>query len=353
MYTNVSGGIDGLLNDPNFPDNPSIVDVVSEFETPGGVGDFYGQRVRGFIQAPQTGNYIFWISSDDQSQLYLGSDEQPATRRLIAEVLNWTDSREWDAEPNQRSAPIPLEAGRRYYIEALHVEGSGGDHLAVRWQLPDGTIEEPIPGSRLYVELIPPQIARQPSNISATEGESATFTVQLANLGPVHAQWFRNGIEIPNATNLTLILPIVSVADNGGRFQVQLKNQFAPSGILSTAAFLTVNADMTPPSLVAAQAAGENNLVAVTFSEPLEVASALSILNYRIEPGVQVLSAAVNGDGRTIILRTSPLTFGGAYELIVKGLRDRANQANIMVEEERTDFSYGFTPLQPNNHGPK
>lgn len=39
--------------------------------------------------------------------------------------------------------------GSRYYIEALHKEASGGDHLAVGWQLPNGTMERPIPGNRL------------------------------------------------------------------------------------------------------------------------------------------------------------------------------------------------------------
>lgn len=346
VYTGLDfGGIDALLNDPNFPGNPALTEVVPEFETPGGFGDNYGQRVRGFIEAPQTGNYTFWIASDDQSQLYISTDEQPANRTLIAEVLNWTDSREWDSEPNQRSGPVRLEAGKLYYIEALHTEGSGGDHLAVRWQLPDGTIEEPIPGTRLYAELIPPQIARQPANISVTEGESATFSVQLANLGPVDVQWFRNGAAVPNATNLSLAIPRAVMADNGSRFQVRLSNRFAPAGITSNPAFLTVNADTDAPALLAAQAAGENDVVAAIFSEPLEAASALSIVNYTISPGVQVLSAAINEDGRTVILRTTPLIFGARYELAVTGVRDRADRPNTLLEEERAEFMYGFSPL--------
>ena len=40
-------------------------------------------------------------------------------------------------------------AGKRYYFEALHREGGGGDNLAVGWQLPDATMERPIPGNRL------------------------------------------------------------------------------------------------------------------------------------------------------------------------------------------------------------
>ena len=43
----------------------------------------------------------------------------------------------------------PLKAGRRYYVEALHKEGGGGDHVSVKWQLPNGQQEAPIPGNRL------------------------------------------------------------------------------------------------------------------------------------------------------------------------------------------------------------
>ncbi|MHC4251914.1 MAG: hypothetical protein ACYS9X_22570, partial [Planctomycetota bacterium] len=39
----------------------------------------------------------------------------------------------------QTSAPVRLEAGTKYYIEAVHKQGSGGDHLAVAWRGPGGT----------------------------------------------------------------------------------------------------------------------------------------------------------------------------------------------------------------------
>ena len=57
--------------------------------------------------------------------------------------------------PNQEniSKPIPLEEGRRYYIEALMKEGEGGDCLGVVWQLPGGVPpvfgDPPIPGTYL------------------------------------------------------------------------------------------------------------------------------------------------------------------------------------------------------------
>ncbi|HTG45280.1 MAG TPA: lamin tail domain-containing protein, partial [Verrucomicrobiae bacterium] len=342
-----SSGIAGLLADVNFPNNPAAVSVVSEFEAPDSFGDQYGQRIRGFIEAPQTGSYTFWISSDDQGQLYLSSNEQPENKALIAEVFGFTAPRTWDTEPNQRSRPITLEKGKRYYIEALMVEGSGGDHLAVRWQLPDGTIEEPIPSERIYVELIPPQISQQPRNVTVSEGEPASFTVQLGNRGTVEMQWFRNDVLIPGATNFTYTIPATSIADNGSRFRVRLTNEFATNAVFSSPAFLTVQRDILPPTLLAAQTSGENDLVTVTFSEPVDVISGSTAGNYSISGGVQVLSATVDGQGRTVILHTTPLRFGEAYFANVNNVRDRALQPNAIEPDSQAEFTFGFSALDP------
>ena len=43
------------------------------------------------------------------------------------------------------SAPIHLESGTAYYVEALMKEASGGDNLAVTWRIPGG--EEPTNGA--------------------------------------------------------------------------------------------------------------------------------------------------------------------------------------------------------------
>src|SRR5262247_2814241 len=66
-------GIPGLTSNPNFPNNPAAFSVISDFEAPDSFGDLYGQRIRGWVQAPQTGAYIFAIASDDQGQLFLSS----------------------------------------------------------------------------------------------------------------------------------------------------------------------------------------------------------------------------------------------------------------------------------------
>ena len=128
---------------------PSFVSDLLIFETPGNMADNYGARIRGYICAPSTGYYTFWISSDDQSELWLGADEDPVKKTKVANVYGWTQPRQWDKYTTQRSAPIHLVSGMRYYVEALLKEASGADHLSVGWQLPDGKLERPIAGASL------------------------------------------------------------------------------------------------------------------------------------------------------------------------------------------------------------
>ncbi|MDO1451959.1 right-handed parallel beta-helix repeat-containing protein, partial [Rhodocytophaga aerolata] len=53
---------------------PTSVTKLTSFEAPSNVGDNYGQRIRGYICPPVTGNYTFYLSGDDASELYLSLD---------------------------------------------------------------------------------------------------------------------------------------------------------------------------------------------------------------------------------------------------------------------------------------
>ncbi len=141
-WENTSGtGVTSLTNDSRYPDSPTSVEALTSWEIPSGVGDNYGTRIRGYLHPATSGDYTFYIASDDQSQLFLSTDGDPANKRVICEVTAWTNSREWGKEANQKSDVITLEAGKHYYIETIHIEGTGGDNLAVAWQLEGGTRE--------------------------------------------------------------------------------------------------------------------------------------------------------------------------------------------------------------------
>ena len=149
-WLNVPGsGINALLKHKAFPDKPSGVSLLTRFEAPVNWKDQYGARIRGYVHPPQTGDYTFWVAADDHAELWLSDSENPQGKARIVNLNRWTRSRDWNAHPEQKSKPIHLEAGKRYYIEALHHEATVDDCLAIGWQLPDGEMERPIPGKRL------------------------------------------------------------------------------------------------------------------------------------------------------------------------------------------------------------
>ena len=89
------------------------------------------------------------IEQELERDIRLSPDEDPAHAKPIGSVPEWTGLREYTKHAQQKSQPVELKAGKRYYIEALMAQGIGGDHLSVGWTLPNGIEEKPIPGNRL------------------------------------------------------------------------------------------------------------------------------------------------------------------------------------------------------------
>jgi parallel beta-helix repeat protein len=136
----------------------SATTQLSALEGPLNIGENYGAKIKGFLIPPITGKYTFWISADDSGEIWLSTDAKPANKVNIANTLSWTNAREWNKFSSQKSKEITLQAGQKYYVEVLHKQGGGGGNLAVQWMLPNGTVESPIPASRLeaYTETVDP-----------------------------------------------------------------------------------------------------------------------------------------------------------------------------------------------------
>ena len=177
MLRQVYSGIPGiqlgnlLVSQPFIQGNAANSFLSPLVETPLNQGDNYGQRLRGYLIPPTTGTYRFWIASDDASTLRLSTDESVQNSREIASVATWTGSREWTKLPSQQSADIRLLANRAYYMDILHKEGTGGDNLAVGWQLPNSTLERPMTTANRFIPLG----ATLPSTTSTTTLHPLTF----------------------------------------------------------------------------------------------------------------------------------------------------------------------------------
>ncbi|HVR35247.1 MAG TPA: PA14 domain-containing protein, partial [Methylomirabilota bacterium] len=342
-----------LRSSPIFPDSPTFYEVLTEsFEGVENEPDNYGSWIRGYLEAPQTGDYVFWIASDDDSELWLSTDHTVGNLRKIAENIGAVGNRAFDVKPMQRSATITLERGKKYYVEVLHKEASGSAHVAVGWQLPDGTIERPLPGEHLLI--FPVNESWRPRQTApviltdylglpvpflgdtfAEEGETVVFQVTVEATQPATFQWLRNGVAIPDAILSFLRLEGVSQADNGARFSVRISN--AQGTVTSDSAVLTVQPDLDAPTLVSAITRGNPNGLDVRFSEPVSEATAGNTANYQIAPGVTVTGATLI-DRQTVRLATTTIAEGSAYTLTVNNVKDRAAAGNTITPGSRLTF---------------
>jgi hypothetical protein len=112
--------------------------------------------LRGWVTAPVTGEYTFWISGDDDCELWLSTGESKFQKRRIAHFAGWTGVQQWDKFPTQRSAAVQLAAGRKYFIEVLHKDGLHADFMHVAWARPGGG-SELLPSDVLTPYLFDPE----------------------------------------------------------------------------------------------------------------------------------------------------------------------------------------------------
>jgi len=368
LWTNLNSSIGNTLTvltntsyNPNWPNNPASVytHVFTSIETEVNTGvNNYGQRLRTFVVPPMSGNYIFSIASDDNSLLLFSANEDPASATRIAGVSNWTPWRDFSVEPGQQSASIYLQGGQRYYLEALMQQGGGGDDLTVQWQLPSGTIELPLASSSpAGTLLIPftgatniPGIYSQPaSNTFGVENSSAVFSLLATNQANLGYQWHLNGTNLPGASSCVLVVSNLNMSLNGQIFSCLVSN--VSGSVTSTPSVLTVLADTNPPTVLRAVNIGPTN-VQIVYSKGVEAVSATNAANYVLTNGLPITGAMLGTDNQTVILTTTPLTYGSNYCLVINNVRDRASAPNTIVPNTTVTFSaLPYTPQDLGNPG--
>lgn len=262
-------GLAATDDGPSLPGGATYV----EFDTKSESGDNYADRLMGLFIAPVTTNYVFFVCSDDDSDLFVSTDATPGHKRMVAQESGWSNKDQWVAvgggsslaqkrsdefSPDGQTTPfkngIPMVAGQKYWIEAVHHEGGGGDNVGATFKFvgePDPTNNQP---SRLtgpligYGYSIPTELSvvSQVTNLTAYDGREATFTYLVLDPlpEPLLYQWYRNGSAIPNATYHQYTI-LASGADNNAQFKcvANLPASYG-SSVTSTSAVatLTVNA---------------------------------------------------------------------------------------------------------------
>ena len=185
VWRDIAGStVDDLRADPRFPDSPDEIHFVTRFEIPpskyvaGNSGGIQvGEKLSGFIVPEQTANYVFYLAVNENGELWLARDPaNPANLELIATGTGFANYAARTYDTNTPSAPIRLEAGKRYYVEALMKEGGKEDSMAVAWTKendpPPAFGAEPIAGR--FLGILADADATPPSRISdvAVDAES-------------------------------------------------------------------------------------------------------------------------------------------------------------------------------------
>ncbi|MBL9134589.1 MAG: hypothetical protein JNK85_01910 [Verrucomicrobiales bacterium] len=350
IYTNITGtAVQGLLDDPNYPNQPGQMDYPAGFDTrtvlPTDALENYGGRITGFVLPPESGDYEFFLRSDDASQLFLSTDETEANLQQIAEEAGCCNAFQ-DPGAAQTSSPVALVAGRRYLIRALYKEGTGGDFCQVAWRKVGDTTPAaqllPIPAAYVAVSLPSSgtlSIVGQPIPLTAAQNDFATFTVDVTGTAsPVLVQWQRNGVTLPGRTGRNLVLGPIPASDNGAKYRalVSMPGAF----VTSDEATLTVTADVTRPSISNVVGSETFDAVTVEFSEALTPASAGVASNYSLDGGVTVSAVAILNP-TSVRLTTSKQAQATTYLLTVRNLIDTAGNASA------ADASKSFSSFAP------
>jgi signal transduction histidine kinase len=151
-----------IPNFPQYPFEPAGREVLPNCEAPADTGNFHLTRLAGWLKPPATGEYTFFIASDNSSELWLSTDADPSNVRKVASVQSslWANPREWTRFLSQQSEPVRLEAGVSYYLEAFSEQQEQAEHLAVAWQGPglpqsiiDGRFVVPWPNGGTNTQL--------------------------------------------------------------------------------------------------------------------------------------------------------------------------------------------------------
>jgi hypothetical protein len=177
-----------LLSAPNYPFGPNTNASTTIFDTDqitggdlnnvppfGSAGDNYGDSLSGWVTPTVSGQYYFFLASDDASELYLSTDSNPATAVLIA---NETGCCHGFQEPPAAttSGLISLNAGTSYFIQALHTEGGGSDYVKVAWRLStDSTAATNLPP--IQAQFLSAYTPVPPPKFTSTTLNAGTLTI--------------------------------------------------------------------------------------------------------------------------------------------------------------------------------
>jgi glucose/arabinose dehydrogenase len=137
----------------------------------------------------------------------------------------------------------------------------------------------------------PPNITSHPADVTAAQGQPATFSVSAGGSTPLAYQWQRNLVNISGASSPSYTVPATVLADNGAKFRCVVTNAFGTAN--SNEATLTI----LPPGLILQTEENTDRAIALEpgsmLRDPFSLANVLSLTS---DKRTRVMLFAINLD---------------------------------------------------------
>jgi|GEM_PF-7048346 len=165
-----------LANNPGLLGNPSVTQTLVNFDAPVNVAGTFVGRITAQFTAPETGLYVFWVASNGHSMAWWSTTQSFVGRAPMARMTRITvpTRNQWTRNCEQKSGietpvtcpdgvvnpTVNLTAGQTIYLMVVYKDtvaevGTNVNHASLKWMLPSGLQEGPIPGSRIQVPSAP------------------------------------------------------------------------------------------------------------------------------------------------------------------------------------------------------
>ena len=142
----------------NYPAQPDLNMEATALDTDGIAGldkkehADVGLLFEGYLHPSVSGEYMFYVSTHYQGQLYLSTDDSPDKVQSLCGVYSWNPQGYYFYQWRQPSKPVYLHAGEKYYLKAVaRINMQSPDqHLSYAWKLKDSpALPVPIEGEYL------------------------------------------------------------------------------------------------------------------------------------------------------------------------------------------------------------
>jgi hypothetical protein len=310
----------------------------------------YGVRMSGFFIPRVDGVHRFYFTHDDEAQLRMSADANPANI-VLTHTATGVRNLPYTDILGQNVDSASLVAGVPYYFETLMKEGGGGDYLSVGVREPGNTIgTNGITAIQnvLLAALADPTaapaltITQQPADATVTSGQSATFSVGASYGGnnvPFYV-WKIDGVAVPGANGPTFVTP---PATTSGTVTVDVN--LPGVTVTSSAAALTVVNDTAGP-VITGSVVLSGNSVSMGFDEAITIDSPGSLTdpaNYLVNDTPGLVTAVTVMTPSSVQLTVSGTLSGTTTVRAGTAIEDAAG--NPVAEGDMIGYSAAFTSV--------